>query len=121
MVHTHIIERGTATTMVTKQSIIRTNARCVKVTSLIWTVHLQKSRNAICMWRIGTVGWVNFVRKKFRHIRNRYTNEKIERINLHTCALKTKFFPLLKQRWTISRERLAFVAITNTKLFGLLL
>ena len=40
-----------------------------------------------------TVGRVNFVRKKFCHIRNRYTNEKIERINLHTCALKTKFSP----------------------------
>ena len=40
-----------------------------------------------------TVGRVNFVRKKFRHIRNRYTNEKIEWINLRTCALKTKFFP----------------------------
>ena len=36
---------------------------------------------------------VNFVRKNFRHIWNRYTNEKIERINLHICALKTKFFP----------------------------
>ena len=40
-----------------------------------------------------TVGRVNFVRKKFRHIRNYYTNEKIERINLRTCALKTNFFP----------------------------
>ena len=87
-------------------------------------VMLAASTAVICRLS-STVGWANFIRRKFRHIRNRYTNEKIERINLHICALKTKFFPhpvsveVQRQvdQLAILRETLAFVAIMNTKLF----
>ena len=56
--------------------------------SIVSKAFIKKSKN-----QGNTVGQVNFIRKKFRHIQNRYTNENIERINLRTCALKTKFFP----------------------------